>query len=117
MDTLASLALASEPPVDELLEKPPVNRTESMITKHMWANMLGQSFYQLVVVMTILFAGPRLLGIEPGHIVEREQGENSVHYTLIFNSFVWMQLTNEINSRKLKGECKSRLAVGMLYVA
>lgn len=28
MDSLASLALASEPPVDELLQKPPVNRTE-----------------------------------------------------------------------------------------
>lgn len=105
MDSLASLALASEPPVDELLQKPPVNRTDSMITKHMWANMLGQAFYQVLVVMTLLFAGPDLLDIEPGHEVE-DRGENSVHYTLIFNAFVWMQLFNEVNSRKLKGECK-----------
>ena len=33
MDSLASLALASEPPVDELLQKPPVNRSDHMITK------------------------------------------------------------------------------------
>jgi len=103
MDSLASLALASEPPVEELLQKPPVNRTQSMISKHMWANMLGQATYQIIVVMVLLFAGPDLLDIEPGHEVE-DRDENSVHYTLIFNTFVWMQLFNEINCRKLKGE-------------
>ena len=106
MDSLASLALASEPPVDDLLRKPPVNRTDSMITKHMLANMLGQASYQIAVVMTLLFAGPDLLDVRPGHEVEQEDDENSKHYTIIFNAFVWMQLFNEINCRKLKGECK-----------
>ena len=105
MDSLASLALASEPPVDELLQKPPVNRTEHMITKRMWANMLGHASYQIVVVMVLLFKGPDLLDLEPGHIVE-DRKENSIHYTLIFNTFVWMQLFNEVNCRKLKGERK-----------
>mmetsp|Transcript_24441 Transcript_24441/g.37127 ORF Transcript_24441/g.37127 Transcript_24441/m.37127 type:complete len:1181 (+) Transcript_24441:113-3655(+) len=105
MDSLASLALASEPPVEELLQKPPVNRTEHMITKRMWANMLGHASYQIVVVMVLLFAGPDMFDLEPGHEVERKDtGENSVHYTLIFNVFVWMQLFNEVNCRKLKGE-------------
>ena len=105
MDSLASLALASEPPVDELLKKPPVNRTDNMISKRMWANMLGHATYQVCVVMTLLFAGPKLLNLEPGDEVE-DRGENSVHYTLIFNAFVWMQLFNEVNCRKLKGECQ-----------
>jgi len=103
MDSLASLALASEPPIEELLKRQPVNRTDNMITTRMWANMLGQAGYQICAVMTLLFAGPKLLNLEPGHIVE-DRKENSVHYTLIFNAFVWMQLFNEINSRKLKGE-------------
>mmetsp|Transcript_839 Transcript_839/g.1169 ORF Transcript_839/g.1169 Transcript_839/m.1169 type:complete len:1176 (-) Transcript_839:130-3657(-) len=103
MDSLASLALASEPPVDSLLQKPPVNRTDSMLTRRMWANMFGQATYQIIIVMTLLFAGPDLLGVRPGHEVEAE-GENSVHYTLIFNTFVWMTLFNEVNCRKLKGE-------------
>lgn len=102
MDSLASLALASEPPVDELLERPPVNRTDSMITRNMLANMIGQAAYQIAVVMTLLFAGPDLFGLDPGHTVDG----NSEHYTFIFNSFVWMQLFNEVNCRKLKGECK-----------
>lgn len=106
MDSLASLALASEPPIDSLLEKPPVNRTDSMITKRMWANMLGQASYQIIAVMVLLFEGPRILDIDEGHVVEEEKGENSIHYTLIFNSFVWMQLFNEVNCRKLKGECE-----------
>mmetsp|Transcript_5600 Transcript_5600/g.8116 ORF Transcript_5600/g.8116 Transcript_5600/m.8116 type:complete len:1155 (-) Transcript_5600:179-3643(-) len=103
MDSLASLALASEPPVDSLLQKPPVNRTEHMITKRMWANMFGQSTYQIIVVMTLFFSGPELLDLPPGHEVEAT-GKNSKHYTFIFNTFVWMQLFNEVNCRKLKGE-------------
>ena len=108
MDSLASLALASEPPVDELLERPPVNRTDSMITTRMWANMLGQAGYQVTAVMTLLFAGPGILNLTPGHL-EEDAGIISVHYTLIFNSFVWMQLFNEFNSRMLKGECKFKI--------
>jgi P-type Ca2+ transporter type 2B len=104
MDSLASLALASEPPVDELLQKPPVNRTDSMITKHMAANMVGHACYQITVVMVLLFKGPDIFGFPPGDEVEDELDENSVHYTLIFNSFVFMTLFNEINARKLKGE-------------
>jgi Ca2+ transporting ATPase len=106
MDSLAGLALASEPPVDELLLKPPVNRTEHMISKRMWANMLGQASYQIIVVMTLLFEGPDILGVTPGH-KDEAQDINSVHYTIIFNAFVWMQLFNEINCRNLKGERKS----------
>ena len=105
MDSLASLALASEPPVDELLKKPPVNRTEHMITKRMWANMLGQATYQIIVTMLLLFAGPEWFDIPPGDEVAHT-GANSVHYTLIFNAFVWMQLFNEVNCRNLKGECE-----------
>lgn len=103
MDSLASLALASEPPSLELLKNPPINRSENMITNQMWANMLGQSFYQVLITMLLLFFGPTWFDIEAGDIVEA-RSENSVHYTLIFNSFVWMQLFNELNARNLSGE-------------
>jgi Ca2+ transporting ATPase len=100
MDSLASLALASEPPTEELLKKPPVNRTDAMITKRMWANMIGHASYQIIVVLVLLFDGARWFGITPGY----STNENTTHFTLIFNSFVWMQLFNEINCRNLKGE-------------
>lgn len=105
MDALASLALASEPPTDKLLKRDPVNRSKSIITSRMWGNMLGQASYQIVVIMVLLFSGPEIFGFEPGHEVEKNTGENSLHYTFIFNAFVWMQLFNEINSRSLEGDC------------
>jgi len=105
MDALASLALASEPPTDGLLQQDPVNRSKSIISTRMWGNMLGQASYQIIVIMVLLFKGPDIWGFPPGHIFEKETNENSVHYTFIFNAFVWMQLFNEINSRSLQGEC------------
>ncbi|KAL3765892.1 hypothetical protein ACHAWO_007579 [Cyclotella atomus] len=111
MDSLASLALASEPPTEELLQRAPTNRSKSIIAERMWFNMLGQAFYQIAVVMFLLFAGPEVFGFDDGHLVESNNGlypgykkENSLHYSLIFNAFVWMQLFNEINSRNLNGE-------------
>jgi len=111
MDSLASLALASEPPTDELLKRAPTNRSKSIIAPRMWANMFGQAFYQICVIMFLLFFGPEVFGFDEGHLVESDDGlypgwkkEKSVHYTLIFNTFVWMQLFNEVNSRCLEGE-------------
>ena len=102
MDSLASLALASEPPVESLLDRPPVNRTDYIVTKRMILNMLCQAAYQVAVTMVLLFAGPDILGIPHGNTVEGI----SVHYSIIFNAFVWMQLFNEINCRMLEGERK-----------
>jgi len=57
----------------------------------MWGNMIGQASYQIIVIMVLLFKGPDIWGFPPGHIYEKETNDNSVHYTFIFNAFVWMQ--------------------------
>eukprot|EP00927_Polykrikos_kofoidii_P053815 TRINITY_DN48370_c0_g1_i1.p1 TRINITY_DN48370_c0_g1~~TRINITY_DN48370_c0_g1_i1.p1 ORF type:complete len:1121 (-),score=233.47 TRINITY_DN48370_c0_g1_i1:148-3411(-) len=98
MDSLASLALASEPPCDAQLNRPPVNRSEFIITKQMWWNMCGQALFQVVVICVVLFKRDILPGCAD------ETGIFSKHYTMIFNCFVLMQLFNEFNSRKLLGE-------------
>merc|ERR1719393_3226 len=41
MDSLASLALATEPPDDGLLRRPPVRRNAFIVSGKMWANMIG----------------------------------------------------------------------------
>jgi Ca2+ transporting ATPase len=48
-----------------------------------------------------LFAGARILGIEEREIGTKWTNENGVHFTMIFNTFVMMQVFNEINSRKI----------------
>jgi len=95
MDTLGALALATEPPNDEMMKRPPVRRGHSFITRVMWRNILGQGLYQLLVLGTLMFAGKRLLKIE-GPYADRTTN------TLIFNSFVFCQVFNEINSREME---------------
>jgi magnesium-transporting ATPase (P-type) len=41
MDTFAALALATEPPQDEILNRKPYNKKSSIITSSMWRNVLG----------------------------------------------------------------------------
>ncbi|CAF1139095.1 unnamed protein product [Adineta ricciae] len=108
MDTLASLALATEPPTEELLNRKPYGRTKSIISPLMMRNIIGQALYQLVVMFVILYAGQYFLDVES--TVDKIQHdphagrELSEQFTMVFNAFVLMTLFNEINSRKLHGE-------------
>jgi P-type Ca2+ transporter type 2B len=57
MDTLASLALATEMPTPDLLLRKPYGRTKPLISRTMMKNILGQAVYQLIVIFTLLFYG------------------------------------------------------------
>lgn len=57
MDTLASLALATEPPTESLLLRRPYGRNKPLISRTMMKNILGHAVYQLVIIFTLLFAG------------------------------------------------------------
>lgn len=103
MDTLASLALATELPSEELLERKPYGRTKPLISRTMMKNIIGHAIYQLTVVFVILFAGASLFEIEDGRD-RRLHAPPTQHFTLIFNSFVMMTLCNEINARKIHGQ-------------
>ncbi|XP_077983703.1 plasma membrane calcium-transporting ATPase 2-like [Glandiceps talaboti] len=100
MDTFASLALATEPPTEELLLRKPYGRTSPLISQTMMKNIIGHSIYQLFITFIILYAGDVVFDIDSG-IGSKTP---TVHFTLIFNAFVMMQLFNEVNSRKIHDE-------------
>ena len=105
MDTFASLALATEPPTDELLKRKPYGRKKPLISRRMWLFIIGHSFYQLVVLNVLLFAGPRLFDIDDAEFTSDDYfAEPTEHFTMIFNSFVFMQIFNEFNARRIHGE-------------
>jgi len=108
MDTLASLALATEPPTEELLNRKPYGRTKSIISALMMRNIICQSLYQLVIMFIILYTGQYFLGVDSTvnkiQLDSRAGRETSDQFTMVFNAFVLMTLFNEINSRKLHGE-------------
>lgn len=57
MDTLASLALATEPPTESLLLRRPYGRDKPLISRTMMKNILGHGVFQLIIIFTLLFAG------------------------------------------------------------
>ncbi|XP_008582464.1 PREDICTED: plasma membrane calcium-transporting ATPase 4 isoform X1 [Galeopterus variegatus] len=103
MDTFASLALATEPPTNSLLKRRPYGRNKPLISRTMMKNILGHSVYQLTVIFFLVFAGEKFFDIDSGRKVPLHSPP-SQHYTIVFNTFVLMQLFNEINSRKIHGE-------------
>ncbi|CAN1343034.1 Calcium-transporting ATPase 2, plasma membrane-type, partial [Linum perenne] len=95
MDTLGALALATEPPNNELMKRSPVGRKGHFITNVMWRNILGQSLYQFLIIWKLQASGKSMFDLE---------GPDSdlVLNTLIFNSFVFCQVFNEVSSREME---------------
>lgn len=95
MDTLAALALATEPPTPELMDRRPTGREAPLITRNMWRSIITQGIFQLTVLFFILYDGELI----PGIGITKHTPE--LRNTIIFNTFVFCQLFNELNSRKL----------------
>ncbi|XP_076922400.1 calcium-transporting ATPase 2, plasma membrane-type-like isoform X5 [Bidens hawaiensis] len=95
MDTLGALALATEPPNNALMKRTPVGRHGNFISNVMWRNIFGQSLYQFIIIWLLQTEGKKFYGLH---------GDNSdlILNTLIFNSFVFCQLFNEVNSREME---------------
>ncbi|XP_019192560.1 PREDICTED: putative calcium-transporting ATPase 13, plasma membrane-type [Ipomoea nil] len=109
MDSLGALALATEQPTDDLMAKKPIGRTEPLITPVMWRNLIAQALYQIIVLLVLQFRGSSIFGVN-----------KRVKDTLIFNTFVFCQVFNEFNARKLekknvfKGILKNKLFLGII---
>ena len=123
MDTLAALALATEPPREELLQRKPHKKDEYIITPIMIKHILGQSVFQSIILLVIVFSGEyflfelfRPLQQQPNSILivqgreingyNRKLKDNqfSIHFTYIFNIFVMLQFFNFLNCRMLLDE-------------
>ena len=61
MDSLGSLALATEPPYEELLQRAPTKRNESMINGRMWKHIIIQSLCQIILLIIIYLYGPEFI--------------------------------------------------------
>ena len=91
MDTLAALALATDPPQDSVLDRKPEPRGSSIISTTMWKMIIGQAIYQLVITFILYFGGP---GVIPQGPDGKDPTPEEIA-TLVFNTFVWMQIFNQ----------------------
>ncbi|KAH9753209.1 calcium-transporting ATPase 12 plasma membrane-type [Citrus sinensis] len=98
-------------PTNDLMSKPPVGRSEPLITKLMWRNLIPQAIYQVTILLTLQFKGRSIFGVN-----------ESVKDTMIFNTFVLCQIFNEFNARKLekknifKGIHKNKLFLAIIGI-
>jgi P-type Ca2+ transporter type 2C len=86
-DTLAALALATDPPAPSILDRKPDPKSAPLITIAMWKMIVGQTIYQMAVTLVLYFGGMRILSYHTAH--ERAQLQ-----TMVFNIYVWMQIFN-----------------------
>lgn len=85
MDTFAALALATDPPTLELLARNPEPRNAPLITFRMWKMIIGQAIFQVVVTLVLLYSS-----------VLNYPSDSVVLQTVVFNTFVFCQIFNEI---------------------
>lgn len=130
MDSLASLALATEMPKESLLLRKPQNRNDYIVSRRMIKHILGQATWQCVILFTFLFAGEWMIpeniekyeykGVNPGFVYPGRAADwdgselytnemtaelgPSRHLTFIFTAFVLMQIFNMICARKIDDE-------------
>ncbi|KAA8652034.1 hypothetical protein EYZ11_009409 [Aspergillus tanneri] len=108
MDTFAALALATDPPPHDILNRKPEPKSSPLINLTMWKMIIGQSIYQLAVTFALNFV----------HLYDGRE-----HQTLVFNTFVWMQIFNQWNSRRIDnklnifdGIFRNRWFIGIQFI-
>eukprot|EP01012_Entosiphon_sulcatum_P000754 TRINITY_DN10130_c0_g1_i3.p1 TRINITY_DN10130_c0_g1~~TRINITY_DN10130_c0_g1_i3.p1 ORF type:complete len:397 (-),score=91.72 TRINITY_DN10130_c0_g1_i3:315-1505(-) len=110
MDTMAALALATEKPSEECLLRNPISRQAPLISRKMKSFVLGHGAFQLTTMMLLINLGHEMFALDPcasgeaGHTTNGHCKLGDVHSTIVFNTFILMQVFNEINARKLYGE-------------
>jgi Ca2+-transporting ATPase len=122
MDTLAALALGTETPTPDLLDRKPYGSKERLISPIMIRNIIVQFSFQLFLLLGLLYAGPELLHL-PYQDDDSDDPNKLTLDTMVFNTFVFLQIFNEFNARLVtnslnpfKGVFKNFIFVGIIIV-
>jgi Ca2+-transporting ATPase len=104
MDTFAALALATEPPHWDVMNRPPRRPKDFIVTKSMAKNIFGVAGAFLVVLVSSLLIFQHV-DVRPGFVIERAANADEVavlspyELTVFFTCFVLLQFWNLFNVR------------------
>ncbi|TFK75096.1 calcium-translocating P-type ATPase [Pluteus cervinus] len=101
MDTFAALALATDPATEALLDRKPDKKTAPLFTVNMYKMILIQSIYQIIIILIFHFLGLQILGLHHIGIATVDKNTDRIVQTLVFNTFVFAQIFNSVNCRRL----------------
>lgn len=109
MDGPPALTLGLEPPREHLLEKQPIKRNASIVTKDMLFKILSNGLF--IVTALLMLMETQMLG-----------GTEAQQSTIVFTSFVLFQLWNAFNSREFGVTSiflnihRNKLMVGVVFL-
>ncbi|HBW36936.1 calcium-translocating P-type ATPase, PMCA-type [Desulfosporosinus sp. BICA1-9] len=109
MDGPPALTLGLEPPREHLLEKQPIKRNASIVTKDMLLKILSNGLF--IVTALLMLMKTQILG-----------GTEAQQSTIVFTSFVLFQLWNAFNSREFGVTSifpnihRNKLMVGVVFL-
>lgn len=121
MDIFAALSLASDPPPSEIMSQLPTKPKHSIVTKNMKLHIIGQIIYQFVALLVLHFAGRymcihdqqanKICLCDPMPPSPNQSNSNittisitQVSDTIVFNAFVFCQIFNQFNCRRINNE-------------
>jgi P-type Ca2+ transporter type 2C len=136
MDTLAAVAFGTEASFRKSMERLPYRRDANLINKEMKKNILVQGSFQLLLLFILFENGHTMFQKSDGTFVEKGNaclsyvGEilngtspsvpptpssapricskyDYTHYTIIFNTFIFQQVFNFFNARRLEADVKT----------
>ena len=125
MDSLGSLALATEPPYRELLRKKPTNRKESIINGRMWKHIVFQSIFEIAILLVLYFIAPTFIEEDKQVILDSHSvlkacfgqlpGDGSMDNILYGNKDKWSKDVSTLvkdKNQELYSECEFMLLSG-----
>ncbi|EPZ36332.1 HAD-like domain-containing protein [Rozella allomycis CSF55] len=131
MDSLGALALASDEPDEDILLHPPHKRSGALISRDMFSYIIIQVILQVTSLVIVLFAGPSILGIPSldysvinlNDISIPAVANNKKIFTLVFTTFICLQLANFLTGRfldfrvnSLRGFFKNKIFIVVIII-
>ena len=110
MDSLASLALATELPRPELLERPPQVRDDYIVSRKMTKHIIYMSLFQMVILFIFLFGGEYMI-MEPNedlrynyfrHTIAEEDINTAADNTMVFPGRLYKLNGDELYEKLIK---------------
>ena len=128
MDSLGSLALATEPPYQELLLREPTRKDESIINGKMWKHIIIQSLVQLILLIMLYLYAPKFIKEDDvvrlaenriiEHCFEVFPGGNDIVENIIYGtSTKWETNNNNFKINLNENDCGEYAKYSNLYEA
>ena len=106
MDILGAIAIGTEPYKKNQSKSNRISRRDKILLAEIWRQVICQAVYQIVVVVILMYAGGMIFFEESFNLVtepRRDEAGNAtsrlVLDTIIFHTFILMNLFNMINCR------------------